>query len=85
MADTPSLGMKPILVLDGAYTQRIAYDGSDREEYIGIAKPGSAAGSAAWQIRRITYTGDKPTVIEWADGNDRFDNVWDNRAGLSYS
>lgn len=50
--------------------------------YIGRASPGSATSADTWQIKRITNaSGD----IDWADGNIDFDNVWDDRAGLSYS
>ena len=51
--------------------------------YVGLAAPGVGTGSAVWQIRRLTSSGNDLTV-EWADGNAEFDNVWDNRASLSY-
>lgn len=51
--------------------------------YVGKAAIGSATLSAAWQIQRLTeVTGD--LTIEWADGNANFDNIWDNRASLTY-
>lgn len=51
--------------------------------YIGQAKPGTATSSALWRVKKIdTTTG---TVITFADGDDLFDNVWDNRASLPYS
>jgi len=51
--------------------------------YVGKASPGTATSAASWLIQKIdTTTG---TVITWADGDGDFDNVWDNRAGLSYS
>ena len=55
--------------------------------YIGkAALTGSAVAtsSAVWQIKRIdtsTLAMDK----KWADGNDSFDNIWDNRASLTYN
>lgn len=52
--------------------------------YIGRALPGSATSSAVWQIMRLTFSGGLLTAVEWADSNDNFDNVWDNRASLSY-
>lgn len=52
--------------------------------YIGDANPGTATSAAEWRIRRLTEVGDDVTV-EWADGNDTFDNIWDDRASLSYS
>ena len=52
--------------------------------YIGEADPGSALASAVWRIKRIQVVGDVSTIL-WADGNSNFDNVWNNRAALSYS
>lgn len=53
--------------------------------YIGKAKIGSATSSTVWQIMKVDETTTDVTVITWADGNDNFDNIWDNRASLSYS
>ena len=52
--------------------------------YIGEAIPGTATSAALWRIKRMVETG-PDLVITWADGNESFDNVWDNRASLSYS
>ncbi len=52
--------------------------------YVGKAVAGSATSGAVWQIQRITES-DQDLIIQWADGNINFDNVWDNRASLSYS
>lgn len=52
--------------------------------YIGETLPGTATSSALWRIKKIDETSN-PTTILFADGNDKFDNVWDNRASLSYS
>ena len=52
--------------------------------YIGKAAPGSAEGSAVWRIMRLTTTGDD-LATQFADGDLLFNNVWDNRAALSYS
>ncbi len=50
--------------------------------YIGQAQDDSDIGDPVWQIQRIdTSSG---TVIQWADGNNNYDNVWDNRAALTY-
>lgn len=52
--------------------------------YIGKAAVGSSAASAVWQIKKLdsnTLALDKT----WADGDDNFDNIWNNRASLSYS
>lgn len=52
--------------------------------YIGQAKLGSATSASSWQIRRIQKVGDV-TAIQYADGDRRFDNSWDNRASLTYA
>lgn len=52
--------------------------------YVGKAVVGTLPSAASWQISRITETaGD--IVIQYADGNASFDNIWDNRASLTYS
>lgn len=68
---------------DVIYASRVD-DASATVTYIGKAAVGSANGSAVWQISRMTVSG-TVTTIEYADGNISFDNVWDNRAALSYS
>lgn len=52
--------------------------------YIGFAKLGSGTDEAKWQIFRINKTG-SVTLIQYADGDVRFNNIWDNRASLSYT
>jgi hypothetical protein len=70
------------IALDG-YATRIDED-TPTITYVGKAVPGTATGAGTWQIQRLTDTGSGLTV-EWADGDDEFDNVWDSRGGLSYS
>jgi len=53
--------------------------------YVGKAPIGTATSSASWQIMKIDESGDPELIITWADGNDSFDNIWDNRASLNYS
>ena len=53
--------------------------------YLGKAQVGSATSAAVWQIQKLTFGIDGDVTITWADGNAAFDNVWDNRASLSYS
>lgn len=58
-------------------------DASATVSYFGFAKAGSAEGSAVWRIMRLTTT--NPTNLKYADGNAKFDNIWTNRASLTYS
>lgn len=52
--------------------------------YIGQALPGSLTSAAVWMIRKMDESGGD-LIIQFADGNDKYDNIWDNRLLLSYS
>lgn len=52
--------------------------------YVGEAATGTATSTALWRIKRLTQSG-TVLLIEWADGNGNFDNIWNDRASLSYS
>ena len=63
-----------------AYKAR--FDDGETYTYVGVALPGTATSASGWQIKRITdATGD----VDWAAGDIKFTNIWDNRASLSYS
>ena len=51
--------------------------------YIGEAAPASSTSAAVWRIRKLDTT--SGVNLLYADGNTRFDNVWDNRASLTYT
>lgn len=55
--------------------------------YFAQAVAGTLDAAAFWQIQRITFPtpGEDDSVVEWADGNLKYDNVWNDRLGLSYS
>lgn len=53
--------------------------------YVGYAFPGTETTAARWQIRKLTYSGDTPILIEFAGGSADFVNVWNDRASLDYS
>lgn len=72
-------------------TQRIEYDAADQPLYHGWAQrdPDKAAPDASepvWRIVRYTWDGlpGNCTTIEWADADQNYDNVWDDRAVLAY-
>ena len=50
--------------------------------YYGYANPGTATSAAAWRIFQDDHGGTQTLL---ADGNDAFDNVWDNASSLTYS
>jgi hypothetical protein len=53
--------------------------------YVGESTPGSVTSAAVWRIKRLDESVAPDLIILWADGNASFDNVWDDRASLSYS
>lgn len=53
--------------------------------YRGDALPGVATSAASWRVQRLTQQSDGDMEIIFADGDDNFDNIWDNRLSLSYS
>lgn len=66
--------------ISGNFTIRI--DEGATYTYVGQAVPGTATSAAEWIIKRIeNSTGN----ILFADGNANLDNIWDNRAILTYS
>lgn len=70
---------------DMLMTQKIAYDGSNRTEYIGFALPGTASSAPGWLIKKMTYGAAGATDIQFAGGAIAFTSIWDSRAGYSYS
>ena len=52
--------------------------------YVGKAAAGSLLSASVWQILKLEQVG-TVLVSTHADGNTNFDNVWDNRASLTYS
>lgn len=80
-----ALGYGVVARYEAPLTKRIAYNGSGQEEYIGNAAPGTATSAGTWQIKKLTYDSNGVATIVWADGDSNYDNIWDNRASLSYS
>lgn len=70
------------MLIDSVQTFR-QDDASSTVSYYGFAKVGSATSAASWKIMKHTKT--NPQSILFADGDHEYDNIWDNRASLSYS
>lgn len=58
-------------------------EASSTVTYVGDAVVGSSPSAASWSIKKIDET--SGIVITFADGNANYDNVWDNRASLTYT
>lgn len=71
--------------LEVPYSTRVDFENDDLI-YKAWAAPGSSEAAPVWRVQRITFVGtDEDVVIEWADGDGNFDNIWDDHLGLSYS
>lgn len=51
--------------------------------YMAFAAPGTAQGTAKWQVKKIDASGG--IVTTWADGNANFDNIATDLTTLDYS
>lgn len=58
-------------------------EASSTVTYIGVAPTGTATSASSWKIKKLSTSG-TVTTIAYADSNTNYDNVWDNRASLSY-
>lgn len=59
-------------------------EASETVTYVGYTKPGTATSEALWRIMRISVSG-AITSVEFANGADLFDRVWDLRSEYTYS
>jgi len=59
-------------------------DASATLTYVGDAAIGLSESAAFWRIKRLQTTG-SVLKITWADGNELYDNIWADRASLTYS
>lgn len=78
-------GSNPLPVqLDGDFLVNVQLDSGDSKiEYIGNAAIGSLTSQAVWKIKKVNYT--TGTIITYANGDENFDNIFDNRESLPYS
>ena len=59
-------------------------EGNPNVIYKGFASPSAKQDEAVWAIQKITHVNDVCSY-QWADGNKNFDNIWNNRAELTYA
>lgn len=67
--------------------RKIAYDVNGRPEYLGRARAGALATAPEWQIQKLTYdpTTGLCTAIQFANGLNDYNAVWNDRATYSYA
>ena len=72
----------PIPVVSSSLVEQLLLDkASDTVTYVGVAARGTATSAAAWKIFKLDTT--SGLSKKWASG--AYDQVWDNRASLTYS
>lgn len=52
--------------------------------YMGRADGGTSRSAAIWQVRKYFTNADGDMELAWADGDALSDNVWADRATLTY-
>lgn len=76
----------PLITTCPPYRSEFAYDSNGLLTFLGKAQPSSLTSATVWQIRNLIYNVNSLLVqILYADGNQNFDNIWDNRVSLPYS
>jgi hypothetical protein len=65
------------------FTVKIDEPDSDTA-YYGFAEPGTLTSDDKWRILKKTVSGNVTSYL-WCDSDLKFDNIWDNRASLTYS
>lgn len=73
------------LVFESVSQYALRLDVAGTLTYIGHADPGSVITEAVWRIRRLDSSADPDLSVTWADGDDLFDNIWNDRTSLDYS
>lgn len=73
-------------ILGDVFSKCITFvdESSSTITYLGFSLPGSLTSSPVWLIQKVETTGSITSVLN-CDGDSLFDNIWDNRASLSYS
>lgn len=62
------------------------YNANGDPKYIGLAIPGTATSASKWKLMKLTYDASlNLTDVQYADGNENFDNVWNIRGTYTYS
>lgn len=57
-----------------------------KQEFIGLAPPGSALGSEVWQIKKLAYDGSGRLIrITWADGSADFNQKFITPENFTYT
>ena len=72
------------VIEQGEWTKRIDDTTTPNITYIGKARAGTAEDSADWQIKVVDET-TAVVMVLFADGDENFDNSWEDRININYS
>jgi YD repeat-containing protein len=68
------------------YRSLYAYDANGNITYIGESNTGTSKSAPTWRIKQLSYdTSGNITEIRWANGDQQFNKIWENRTGYTYS
>jgi len=77
------MSVSSVTVVNTIYSIRVD-DATSTVTYIGEAPLNASESSSVWRIKRLETIGNILSIT-YADGNQNFDNVWTNRAALTYT
>ena len=74
---------KSVYLTEGRDFKTIVDESTAGTIYVGYAAMGTATSAAKWKIFKVVEAS-SVTTTTYADSNANFDNVWDDRASLTY-
>ena len=77
-----------MMLCDENFIIKIEKSADGLTTYVGRAARNSSTDASVWQIIKMvesTVAGVESTDILWAEANDKFKFIWDDRATYSYS
>lgn len=83
MAGSDVTSANPVIATSPYLALRLDDSSTANVTYIGKAAIGTATSAASWQIFKLDES--SGLSITWADGDANFNNIWNNRTGLTYS
>jgi hypothetical protein len=81
---------QPPFVLDEKASVRfrrvLDYDSNQNIIYCGESHTGTSQEAATWRIRNLIYDANNNIIdVRWAEGNQKFDKIWNLRVTYTYS